>query len=230
LYTESCLQKLETLISHTWANTRLGRSMRINLNWTQLLTGLQSPIFESVHKIKYIPNNWFLLHLRSFTIACNATIIFQNLWTPTLERKNDLILMECFMQLNLTPAELRMANTWRLFFKVNKLSDICNVAGTHISREYQCRPLQRKVTFPRVSKLQWPCQPEPTHDLGFRAWTKSLRLAFQIEEDGRLSRRFVMGKWTSSFTASQSRWNFCYDLCHNNFTIPVLIRNLLCTH
>jgi hypothetical protein len=47
LYTEMLGMKLYTVVSHLWADTQLGKSFRINLNYLQLTAVITEPILES---------------------------------------------------------------------------------------------------------------------------------------------------------------------------------------
>jgi hypothetical protein len=62
IYTEMMGMKLETVISHIRAGSQLGSSFIININYTQLHTGIGTPIFLSRDDISYVPMNW-MLHL-----------------------------------------------------------------------------------------------------------------------------------------------------------------------
>jgi hypothetical protein len=45
IYTEMLGLKIESIISHICADSILGKSFRININYLQLLSGLEQPIF-----------------------------------------------------------------------------------------------------------------------------------------------------------------------------------------
>jgi hypothetical protein len=79
----------------------LGSMMKININWTQMLTGLQLPVFESKQEIVHIPNNWFL-QLRKFLSDIDGKIIIQKCWVPQIKRQNDCIIMEQLQHINIT--------------------------------------------------------------------------------------------------------------------------------
>jgi hypothetical protein len=132
LYTEQCTAKINTMMLHIRANTTLGRIMRLNLMWTQLYSGMGIPIFESIDKLTYVTDNWFV-QIRDFLISIQGTISINNLWTPKIERIGDSILMELFKNSGLPPASLQLVNNWRIHFQVITLSDICNAAGTYLS-------------------------------------------------------------------------------------------------
>lgn len=95
LFTEMMSCKLTTVISHVRAGTKIGQAILININYLQLTTGLETPIFESREDIDYVDNNW-LLHLREYMIHINAVLELTQVWTIKKQRKNDVILMDAF--------------------------------------------------------------------------------------------------------------------------------------
>ena len=118
-YTQMMGMKLEAFIAHIRADTILGKSFKINLNFIQLIAGIETPIFETMEDLSYVPDNW-ILHLRKYIIEINGSIIINDTWTPTKLRTNDLNLMAEFKSLKLfTTKELALINYWRLFYKVN---------------------------------------------------------------------------------------------------------------
>jgi hypothetical protein len=114
--------KLESIIAHIRADTTLGKSFRININYLQLLSGLEEPIFSTRANIGYIDDNW-LLHLRNFIMEIN-TLQIKDLWKPIKLITNDVVLMSEFSSLGFSQNELRLINNWRLFFRVNTLAEI----------------------------------------------------------------------------------------------------------
>jgi hypothetical protein len=46
LFTEMMGMKIETIISHIRADSILGKSIRININYLQLCSGLETPLFS----------------------------------------------------------------------------------------------------------------------------------------------------------------------------------------
>jgi hypothetical protein len=117
LYTEMMGIKLETVISHIRANSQLGISMIININFIQLHAGIGTPIFESKADLSYVSMNW-LLHLRQFLIEINATLEIQGLWLPKQQSQHDQFLMSSFVEMKATRAELIILNNWRLYYRV----------------------------------------------------------------------------------------------------------------
>jgi hypothetical protein len=86
LYTEQCGAKIGALVQHVRAEKKLGTAMTINLNWTQLTSGLLEPVLTTAKPIRYMADNWFL-HIREFLITIDGQVFVTNAWTQKLERK-----------------------------------------------------------------------------------------------------------------------------------------------
>jgi hypothetical protein len=59
LYVASNVNKIQSLICHRNNNTSLGETMKINLNWVQLLSGISTPVLQYKKKLDYIHKHWF---------------------------------------------------------------------------------------------------------------------------------------------------------------------------
>jgi hypothetical protein len=67
LFTEMMGMKLDTIIARIRADSNLGKAMVININYIQLICGMEEPILTSTRKLPYINTNW-ILHIREFLI------------------------------------------------------------------------------------------------------------------------------------------------------------------
>jgi hypothetical protein len=90
LYTKMMGTKLETVISHIRATSQLGISMIININFTQLHAGIDTPIFQSKDDLSYVPMNW-ILHLRHFLIEINATLETRRIIVTTTSKSTQSV-------------------------------------------------------------------------------------------------------------------------------------------
>jgi hypothetical protein len=79
LFTEMMGMKLDLIISHLRSDSNLGKALLININYIQLISGVEEPILSSKQNIPYIESNW-VLHIREFVVSIK--IILQ-----TLERQ-----------------------------------------------------------------------------------------------------------------------------------------------
>jgi hypothetical protein len=155
LYVDSCCTKIQSLLCNINANTMLGEMMRINLIWTQLLSGLSIPILESNSSIQYISNNWYI-QLQQFTMYIGAQIRISGCWTPTMKRKHDFSLMDRVNQLDISKNKKQIFNNWRIFFQVDSVSDVVNASGNKIINLFLNKKLAYQYTSPSV--LRWPIQ------------------------------------------------------------------------
>jgi hypothetical protein len=208
LYTERSCIKIDGLINHFCTDTNLSREMRINLNWLQINTGTSIPILESTINTEYVEMNWFL-SVQEFLVAINAKVHIPNLWTPSKSRVNDIILMDVVSQLDIPLSKKISFNTWRLFYRVNTLSDMTNSQGTHI----QPRFLNKYGidTYTPNSILQWPNQPPPAPKY-YTNWIQVLHAVVGVDKDGKLHR--PLGRWIS--TASSHIPSNVLFLLHKN--------------
>jgi hypothetical protein len=189
LYTEMMGVKLETVISHLRAESELGTSIIININYLQLLAGTSKPILEPNIDISYIPMNW-ILHLRQFFIEINATLEIQDLWLPKQQRQHDIFIMEAFMKAKATKAELTILNNWRIYYKVLLYSELCYASGNdiqHLYTEYNHDLSSRQTK----SNLNWPVQGKPD-EKSFKTWKRFVRLCFTNTET---KRPIPLGVW-----------------------------------
>jgi hypothetical protein len=109
--------------------------------------------------------------------------------------------MDAFRYQGLSTNTLQQLNRCRLYFQVARLSDITNIAGTHLYKHVcppnrePCPPNREPATqgyqvYP-TSRLQWPRQPRP----GLKArkvWSTQIHMTF-LQGDGRL--RYPLGQW-----------------------------------
>lgn len=208
LYTEMCIAKIESVISHIQAGTGLGKIFLLNLNWLQLLSGQSQPLLQYCDPLPYLETNWFL-HLRQFLYTISGSIVIQDLWLPKIERRNDKILMDHIIENStMTNAEHRIFNNWRLYFKVSVLSDIVTPDGTTIQDMYWQPMLFTERNSLRISKHNWPIQHQPDWDT-FRIWKKGIKTTFHVSVTGVLSQR--LGDWHTTFLQSYNTWQYYWD-------------------
>jgi ribonuclease HI len=208
LYTESSCIKIDCLINHIKTDTSLSIEMKVNLNWVQIHAGTSIPILESKQQLLYIEYNWFL-SIKDFLNMINAKIEITNLWQPKITRQGDIIIMDEVDKLDIPISKKRSFNCWRLFFRVNSISEMTNSQGTHILKKFLNK--YGIDDYVPSSILNWPNQPHPHHKY-FNNWLHVLRAIFNIDKDGKLNK--PLGKWlTDSKSQIPSNVNF---LLHKN--------------
>jgi hypothetical protein len=216
LFTEMMEMKIQTVMSHIRAKSRLGQAFRINIEQLQLVAGQSAPIMESKSPITYIKPNW-LLHLRDYLITINANMQINDLWQIGKLRHNDIVLMDAVITCGATPRELKTFNNWRIFFKTTCLSEICNAEGTKIANQYLKYPTDN-FDHQSTTKLLWP-QQERLGKKSFKTWVKVLQLTFDINGQNLLPS--PLGPWKMNKLAkSKIEWLAYYDIENNLAAIP----------
>jgi hypothetical protein len=87
--------KLDTFMSHIRSQSFLGRAFILNLNYIQLILGLEQPILMSKQAIPYLDMNW-ILHIREFLTNINAQLQIANLLQIKKQRTDNQNIMETF--------------------------------------------------------------------------------------------------------------------------------------
>jgi hypothetical protein len=171
LNVESNCNKIQSIICHINNNTMLCKMMSTNLNWSQLLLGIVTPLLKNDNDISYIQKKWFT-QLQCFLCEIDATISVQNCWVPSLQRENNCLIMEKVQRIDITNIHKKIFNNWQLFFQVDSLSDIMNINGTKFQEKF----IQKKMVlnYTSTSVLNWPCQQMPSLHT-FNIWTKTIK-------------------------------------------------------
>lgn len=211
LYTETCIAKVGTVLSHIRRQSGLGKLILININWLQLHAGILEPIFHNTIPLPYLKQNW-LLHMREFLWSTKSRIVIPEQWTPTLRRQNDCTIMEKLSALSVGTDVLRIVNNWRLYFNVILLSDIVTADGTRIQPRYWTQGRHHQdLQTEQKSTLNWPIQARPD-TTQFGKWIRCLKEAFRIEPtSGLLPIHLQLGEWTSQHKDHQATWNQYFD-------------------
>lgn len=211
LYTETCIAKVGSVISHIRKSTGLGKLMVINSNWLQLHAGLLESIFINTVPLPYLKQNW-LLHMREFLWHTKSHICVPELWVPKLRRRNDCTLMEKFSSLSIGTDVLRIVNNWRLHFRVILLSDIVTADGLRIQARYW-HPGRHNydLSTESTSTINWPIQHRPDVSQ-YGKWIRCIKAAFRIDESsGLLPVHLQLGDWTCHHADHQASWLHYFD-------------------
>jgi exonuclease III len=155
--------QLKLLTGHIRQNDVDGKLTLACLDNAQLIAGTSAPLLEFPSlSYPHLKDPWLESH-RSFLSDCDAKLIISPAWTPTLHRTHDRLIMEAAAA-STTPIDLRHTNQCRLYLQVQRLSDLCNGAGTELL------PNALYPTYHRhhvKSTLTWPRQGKASP----RAWT-----------------------------------------------------------
>jgi hypothetical protein len=152
------------------------------LDAAQLIAGTSAPLLEfPSHSYPHLKDPWLDSH-RSFLTDCDAKLVISQAWTPTLHRTHDRLIMQVAAASS-SPIDLRRTNQCSLYLKVQRLSDLCNGAGTELL------PHALQQTYPRhnvQSNLTWPRQGDPS-PRAWVTWNRTLRRLFLADRFGSLT-------------------------------------------
>jgi hypothetical protein len=196
LYLLQGQQCIRLLLRHILHQTELGKQIRIDLAWIQLEAGVSTAILTNTQNdLDYVQDGW-VLGIRRFLKTVDAEIQLTEVESPQIYRQNDVYLMDIFRTQGLSTSSLSRLNRCRLYFQVARLSDITNIAGTHLYDHVL--PLDREPTaanYPKypATTLAWPRQPRPGPTARLY-WSKMIRKYF-LQANGRL--QVPLGKWTT---------------------------------
>jgi ribonuclease HI len=188
----------------------LGKMLKINLNWTQVLAGTSAPLLESQYNFDYIQQNWFT-QLLDFSIQLNATIKIKTCWQPTLQRENDFIIMDKIIQLDITKTMKQIFNNWRIYYQVDSISDVSNIKGNRIEEKFLT--IAGASSYISNSVRKWPNQQIPSLQT-FPLWAKLLQEISDSSADGNISN---LGSWVVD--PKTSRTYTAYRHSTNDFII-----------
>jgi hypothetical protein len=187
LYTDQGYSQLKLLFGHLKIAGDTGNLILIALSHTQLHIGSGHPVFHLQYPpyAKWIDHTW-LTSIWKHLSQINLKLDIENAWLPQTVRQHDLILMDYFIHLNLTPSVLRQINNCRIHLQVITLADIVTADGTRITS--QALAGERDDT--RTSTLYWPIQLRPP-DAAWYHWTNALQ---HLSTNGKL--HTPLGPWT----------------------------------
>jgi hypothetical protein len=211
LLTIQGVSQIALLTGHIRQNDVNGKLTLACLDSAQLIAGVSAPLLEYPSLTHpHLKDPWLDSH-RSFLTECDAKLIISAAWTPTLHRTKDRLIMEVAEKSKTTPIDLRHVNQCRLYLKVQRLSDLCNGAGT----EFLPKALSHTYPSHNVeSNLTWPRQGEPS-PRAWATWKKILRRLFLIDRDGplrSLALSIPLGPWTIDMSSADISWPYYYDL------------------
>jgi hypothetical protein len=199
--------QIQLLTGHIRQDDVNGKLTLACLDTAQLIASISAPLLEFPSRsYPHLKDPWLDSH-RSFLTDCNAELVISPAWTPTVHRIHDRLIMEVAT----TPIDLRHTNQCRLYLEVQRLSDLCNGAGTELL------PHALKQTYPRhhiQSNLTWPRQwlPSPR---AWATWKRTLRHLFLADRSGSLTSLALsvpLGPRQSATSSADNSWLYYYDI------------------
>jgi hypothetical protein len=97
----------------------------IAISHLQLEVGSAKPFFALPYPqyAKWLDKSW-LTSIWKHTAQIQMQVDIEHHWLPTIQRENDMMLMDFFMTLNFSPSQIKLINSCRLFLQELTLSDI----------------------------------------------------------------------------------------------------------
>ena len=204
LYAEQSIAQITALIQHTRLQSPLGRTIRINLDWVQIIAGIGLPVLEDTRPIKHIEGEWFMA-IREFLHKTNCDVKIDGIWTPTVQRQKD----QCIMDALRDCTDIVRVNRVRIYLQATTIADIANAEGTHITEYSFGGRNSRSTENPRRSTHQWPRQPRPGPK-SWKVWKNALQQVLSIDGKSRKLRQ-SLGKWTLPQKCTKQEWNWYFD-------------------
>ena len=137
-------------------------------------TSIGHSILQWTTPLPYLESKW-LCHIREGLWQIFGTLYIPQLQIEPLQRENDAYIMEHLLQdLSLTPTTLHSLNSFRLYLKVLRLSDIVSTDGKPILPGFLNGAQQNDAT-----PLTWPTQTSP-NILTWKLWRQTLSRLFLI--------------------------------------------------
>jgi Reverse transcriptase (RNA-dependent DNA polymerase) len=192
LYVETSCRRIEIFICEWNSESKLGKSMRININWVQLHCGISIPLMEYKGDLNYIPKNWFTV-IRDFFVQVNAELNIRGIWLPKLLRDGDIVIMDEVNKLVILPSKKEIVNNWRLYFGINTLSQMTNYNGDKIMDRYLKKKDVLHTEVKSVTPIKWPVQEMPCIKT-LPIWRNTIEIISGCDKDGNLGHK-KLGKW-----------------------------------
>jgi len=194
VYSTQSFGHLAYFTGHINVGDKTGKLLLISLSYLQLLSGSIQPILRQKYSLyeKWIEPSW-LTALWAFLSKVGYRVTVSQEWLPEVPRKNDRPLMDQFISLGYSPAQLGALNRCRLYMQAIFLSDLVAADGMTIIPE--CKAGIRLVD--RISHLTWPIQARPPNS----AWTSWRNALSHFENKQRLL--IPLRQWISE---THQRW------------------------
>lgn len=199
--------KVLALLRHLRHQGKVGKAIRICMDWFQLIAGISFDSFrDPARLLPYAVGDWFP-SLRDFLADSELNLLCTApLYMVTLRRINDVVLMEKATG-KYSDTEIKTINRVRLFLRVETLADCVDVSGRYLLRGAVVSHKTAGVeSFPTRF---WPRQARPGPK-SWAVWKRFIR-QFTVDRDDRtiqLRLRTPLGEWLDT---RDRRWPWSID-------------------
>ena len=200
LFVSQGAMKIQKLQQFLGTSTITGKLIKVSLETCILEVGIGRNLFQlDFDKFGHLLTKSWIKSIWEFAQDHNIEIIDRSTSFPSLQRENDVFLMEVFQHEGFTTTELHKINQCRLYLQVLTLSDVMNGFGNGFTSAYNV------IMDPtRKSQYNWPNSKKPSSSY-IKVWRKALRTTFGLR---RGQTEFTLGKWLHS---NMDKWNWFYD-------------------
>jgi hypothetical protein len=216
MFVEQGAAKVQYVLSQIRLQTPLGKVLLGQLKWAQITTGTSNPILEFPwERLPHLAGEAWITTLREYLVESSLAIRL----TELAKRQGDKALMSCLGTdlESATNEDIRKMNQCRLYLRAETIADLCNAAGTHITKEaWECEAGAR--IHPTMS---WPNQvrPGPKHR---KAWKDMLS---RLCKDQSRELYQPLGRWIGR--PSRKDWEGYIDHEEQKVVIRLENRNLV---
>ena len=149
--------QISYMISRLRHDKTVANSILTALETAQIRSGFTNPIFEDTSLPIVYEIDSDLISLRERIRAMGGSLWIEEEWTPSLQRVNDVSIMEAFIRSGMfTKHELITANRVRIWMRIVSIADITDPSGRFIPDDVL------NGEFRAGSDLRWPNSATPT--------------------------------------------------------------------
>ena len=205
LYTEQGIGQLTQFLRH-WRTpqSRVGRTLRILVHWTQQSLGLATSFLtDTTTPLPHMETKW-LTSLRNFLATTGGFLQLDDPGLLPLQREHDQHIMEIILRSKrFTDQEIRYLNYCRLYLQAVTISDLSLPNGTHLDGHMLRGNLHFSSSFSRLLHIN---QDRPSNHI-WNLWRRANRL--WSTPNGLLKQK--LGKWLLSPHEQRRQWTWYYD-------------------
>ena len=154
--TAQILETTNLYLKHVKLDDEVGRLIKINQQTAQLIAGTGTSILDTTVPIEYVPPCW-IMGLHDMLIEHKMSIVNWNEWIPQIQREDDQILMDTFIQ-HCPKKDLESINQCRIYLQAITVADLTNEEGTQITKEAWNVRMGKNF---KKSRIKWPNQNRP---------------------------------------------------------------------
>ena len=153
------INEIKLFIGHIRNKDDTGKLSLSELEYVQLISGMQCPILNKSTKntfLKWTPSCW-ITNFKQILKHIDGETRIENQWQSSLQRKKDVFLMEPYAKFTKDINTLKILNNCRIHLKIITLSDIISADGKKLIKTQ----LNGHQSPSFTSELVWPKQKRP---------------------------------------------------------------------